>query len=177
MSLVRSIFVNLVLFAVTGLSFFSACDQIPGSNTEEPALSTTAGKAVHISQRLDLECGGKDYRVMRIDLEKGGEAVTMFKGADEVRTELLPGQGDIKKFKLDPLRKTDKGFEMSMEYGGRYYHSRRFEFECGDGGFRLVKMKSDRFDTNNPARISKKNTLVKPSVPFERFGLRLYLID
>lgn len=164
-------------FAAILSILFSACASSPGTNTSAPSLSTTAGKVLHISQRVDLECGGSDFRLMRVSLEGGTEAVTLFKGADEVRTERLPSQSEVKKFKLDPLRKTENGFEMSVEYGDRYYHSRRFEFECKEGAFHLEKMKADRFDTQNPSRVSKKETPVRPSIPFEQFGLRLYLID
>ena len=173
----KSAFVQLTLFSAICLSVFSACDQIPGNEPSTPSLTTTAGEVAHIAQRVDLECGGADFRMFRLTLKNGSEAISMFKGENEVRTELLPSGADVKKFKLDPLRKTDDGFEMSMEHGDRYYHSRLFEFECKDGSFHLVKMKADRFDTNNPSRVRKRDQAVKPSIPFERFGLRLYLID
>lgn len=178
MSRIEKTFVNLILLAVTALSLFSACDKIPGTNTStQPEMSTTAGKVTHIDQRLDLVCGESDFRMFRVALEGGGDAVTMFKGADEVRTERLPNQSEVKKFKLDPLRKTDDGFELSAEYGDRYYHTKRFIFECEEGEFRLVKIRSERFDTKNPSRLSNRETSVKPKTPWAEFGLRLYLID
>ncbi len=140
-------------------------------------MTTTAGEVLHIDQRVDLDCGGTDFRLFRLSLQGGAEAVSLYKGPDELRTERLPNQAEVKKFKLDPLRKTENGFELSMEYGDRYYHSKRFEFECDNGEFVLTRMSADRFDTNNPSRISKKDSAVKARTPWERFGLRLYLID
>jgi len=177
MAFLRSALVNLVLLVVTALLLFSACDQIPGGSKSEPKMTTTAGQVVRIDQRLDLECGGVDFRLFRVALEGGKDAVTLFKGPNETRTEILPAPNEVKKFKLDPLRKTENGFEMSMEYGDRYYHAKRFEFECDEGEFVLAKMKSERFDTKNPSRISRKESAVKPRTTWERFGLRLYLID
>ncbi len=167
----------MTLLTVIGLSTFSACDELPGNEEPMPTLKITAGEVVHLAQRVDLECGGSDFRLFRVSLKNGSEALSMFKGENELRTELLPSGSDVKKFKLDPIRKTAKGFEMSMEHGERYYHSRLFEFECQDGSFHLVRMKADRFDTSNPSRIRKRDQAVKPSIPFEQFGLRLYLID
>lgn len=177
MSLIKTAFINLILLTVTALSLFSACDNIPGAKTERPTMKTTAGDVLHIDQRVDLECGGNDFRLFRLTLKGGKEGVTLFKGAGEVRTELLPSQSEVKKFKLDPLRKTDDGFVLSAEYGTRFYHTKRFEFVCEEGAFRLAKMRSERFDTNNPSRISRKEMNVKPKTPWEEFGLRLYLID
>ena len=177
MAYVRSAFVNLVLLLALALLLFSACDQIPGSAKAEPEMTTTAGAVTHIGQRVDLDCGGSDFRLFRVSLEGGREAVSLFKGADELRTEILPAPNEVKKFKLDPLRRTDSGFEMSVEYGDRYYHTKRFEFECDEGEYVLAKMRSERFDTRNPSRISRKESAVKPRTTWDRFGLRLYLID
>lgn len=177
MAYLRSASVNFILLTVMALLLFSACDQIPGSARSEPEMTTTAGAVTHIGQRVDLDCGGSDFRLFRVSLEAGREAVTLFKGPDELRTEILPAPNEVKKFKLDPLRKTDDGFEMSVEYGDRYYHTKRFEFECDEGEFVFAKLRSERFDTRNPSRISKKESAVKPRTTWERFGLRLYLID
>lgn len=156
---------------------FSACESLPGTNTSNTTLETTAGKVAHIAERVDLECGGEDYRLFRVTLENGTEGVTLFRGDKEVRTERLPSQTEVKKFKLDPLRKTDEGFELSVEYGDRYYHSKRFGFDCVDGEFQLTRMKSERFDTQNPGKISRKESAVRPRRGWAEFGLRLYLID
>ncbi|HUF04175.1 MAG TPA: hypothetical protein VMM38_08360 [Aridibacter sp.] len=167
-----------LLAIVTALPLFLAsCESLPGTNTSNTTLETTAGKVAHIAERVDLECGGTDFRLFRVSLENGTEAVTLFKGEKEVRTERLPSQTEVKKFKLDPLRKTDEGFELSVEYGDRYYHSKRFGFDCVEEGFHLARMKSERFDTQNPGRISRKESVVRPRRPWEEFGLRLYLID
>jgi hypothetical protein len=179
MSLIRSIFINVILVVVTALSMFSACDNIPGPNpsSSQTELKTTAGDVQHIDQRVDLVCDDVDFRLFRITLKGGTEAVTLFKGKDEVRTERLPNQAEVKKFKLDPLRKSDKGFDLSVEYGTRFYHSKRFEFACEDGSFSLLRISSERFDTSNPAKISRRNEPVGRKTPWEEFGMRLYLID
>ncbi|QQS41702.1 MAG: hypothetical protein IPM63_01790 [Acidobacteriota bacterium] len=157
---------------------FSACKSLPGTNsTSNTTLETSAGKVTHIAERVDLECGGEDFRLFRVTLENGTEGVTLFKGDKEVRTERLPTQTEVNKFKLDPLRKTDEGFELSVEYGDRYYHSKRFGFDCVDGEFQLSRMKSERFDTQNPGKISRKESAVRPRRAWAEFGLRLYLID
>ena len=170
-------FVPLLLLSFP-LLLFNACENLPiDSGSDEPELMTSVGKVARISQTVGLKCVNSDYRLMRVRLESGQEALTLFRTGAEVGTERLPTDSEVKKFQLDPLKKTANGFEISVEYGDRYYHTKIFEFECEKGEYLLKKFRSERFDTQNPGRVSKKSSAVNPPSTFDRFGLRIYLID
>ena len=54
-------------------------------------------------------------------------------------------------FALDEAKKTKTGFEISVEYGSRYYYHKRFIFICKRQRFYLSKVIVDSFDKVNPA--------------------------
>ena len=74
-------------------------------------------------------------------------------------------------FALDEARKTKTGFEMSVEYGSRYYYHKRFIFICKQHRFYLSRVIVDSFDKNDPQHWRKKRLRIKPALPLERFSL------
>ena len=74
-------------------------------------------------------------------------------------------------FALDEAKKTKTGFEISVEYGSRYYYHKRFIFICKRQRFYLSKVIVDSFDKVNPEHWRKREIMVKPILPLEQFLL------
>jgi len=80
-------------------------------------------------------------------------------------------------FALDEARKTKTGFEISVEYGSRYYYHKRFIFICKRHKFYLRKVIVDSFDKHNPEHWWTKVIRVKPILPLEKFFLDDFMLE
>lgn len=98
---------------------------------------------------------------------------------DEVMTAIkIPTQSDANGFALNWAKKTKEGFEISVEYGSRYYFEKQFNFICKEDSFYLYKVKIESFDKNDPESMDKpdeKEIQIKPNLPIEKFSLFDYL--
>ncbi len=57
---------------------------------------------------------------------------------DEVEVAIkLPTDSDAQNFSLDSAEKTKEGFNITIEYGSRYYYKKQFYFICKEGDFYL----------------------------------------
>ena len=78
---------------------------------------------------------------------------------------------------LDWAKKTKEGFELSVEYGSRYYYHKRFVFLCKRDKFYLSEVIVDSFDKVNPEHRRKKTVKVKPSFPIEKFYIDDFMLE
>lgn len=98
---------------------------------------------------------------------------------DEIKTAIkIPTDSDVMGFSLSSTEKTKEGFEITIEYGSRYYYQKQFNFVCKEGNFYLYKVKVESFDKNDPESMDKpdeKEIQIKPNLPIEKFSLFDYL--
>lgn len=98
---------------------------------------------------------------------------------DEVKTAIkIPTDSDAMGFSLSSTEKTKEGFEITIEYGSRYYYQKQFNFICKEDNFYLYKVKIESFDKNDPESMDnwdKKEIQIKPNLPIEKFSLFDYL--
>jgi hypothetical protein len=80
-------------------------------------------------------------------------------------------------FALDEAKTTKTGFEISVEYGSRYFYHKRFVFICKQHRFYLTRVFVDSFDKHNPEHWSKKAMRVRPALPLERFLLDDFMLE
>jgi hypothetical protein len=107
-----------------------------------------------------------EVRLVRLD----GAAVTID----------MPTQDDYNGFSLEDAKKTQKGFEIAVEWGSRIFHHLRFNFVCRDRGFALTKVVHDTFDKHFPEdtkRYRSRTSAVHPEVPFENFVVTRYMVE
>jgi hypothetical protein len=80
-------------------------------------------------------------------------------------------------FALDEAKTTKTGFEISVEYGSRYFYHKRFVFICRQHRFYLTRVFVDSFDKHNPEHWKKKAVRVRPALPLERFLLDDFMLE
>ena len=100
---------------------------------------------------------------------------------DEIKVAIkVPTDSDAQNFSLNSTGKTKGGFEITIEYGTRYYYQKQFNFICKEGNFYLYKVKVESFDKFNPAsRVNwtKKEIKINPNLPIEKFSIFDYLAN
>lgn len=99
-------------------------------------------------------------------------------GGDIKTSVKIPTQSDANGFSLSSTEKTKEGFEITIEYGSRYYYQKQFNFVCKEGNFYLYKVKVESFDKFNPESSDKpdeKEIQIKPNLPIEKFSILDYL--
>ncbi len=110
------------------------------------------------------------YRVVEV---RGPEAnyVNIARGGKVLRSIRLPTGMERNGFGFNWAKKTKGGFEISVEYGSRFYYGKRFNFICKRGTFYLNKVIMDSFDENNPEKWHKRMVRVTPDLPLEKFSI------
>lgn len=100
---------------------------------------------------------------------------------DKIRVALkIPTDSDAQNFVLNSTEKTKEGFEITIEYGTRYYYKKQFNFVCKEGDFYLYKMKVesfDKFDSVSRKKWDRKEVMVEPNLPIEKFSIFDYLLN
>jgi hypothetical protein len=100
---------------------------------------------------------------------------------DKIRVAIkVPTDSNAQNFSLRSTEKTKEGFEITIEYGTRYYYKKQFNFVCKEGDFYLYKMKVESFDKFDPVSREKwdrKEVKVEPNLPIEKFSIFDYLLN
>jgi hypothetical protein len=99
---------------------------------------------------------------------------------DETKVAIkVPSDSDAQNFVLSPPEKTKEGFEITIDYGTRYYYQKQFNFICKEGNFYLNKVRVVSFDKFD--HVSKnwdrKEMKIRPNMPIEKFSIFDYLVD
>ncbi len=117
-----------------------------------------------------IKCGGRKFNLVLISEYSQRER-------KNVRRLNIAQNGTTKKTINSPEYtfisksvKTKQGFEISIEYGSRYYYEKRFNFICKQKSFYLNQVKTTTFDKANPETSWKEyNKAIKPSLKLENF--------
>lgn len=104
-----------------------------------------------------------------VEIKDEGNSVNIVKGNTIYKTIKLPTGSERNGFGFNWAKKTAEGFEISVEYGSRYYYDKRFNFICKQNEFYLNKIIVDSFDKHNTEKWDTKVIKVKPSVNLSKF--------
>jgi hypothetical protein len=100
---------------------------------------------------------------------------------DKIRVAIkVPTDSNAQNFVLNSTEKTKEGFEITIEYGTRYYYKKQFNFVCKEGDFYLYKMRVesfDKFDSVSRKKWDRKEVKVEPNLPIEKFSIFDYLLN
>jgi hypothetical protein len=138
------------------------------TNAQPPREKINNDKEI-VSASL-IKCGGRKFNLVLISEYSERER-------KNVRRLNISQNGTTKKTINSPeytfIRKsvkTKQGFEISIEYGSRYYYEKRFNFICKQKSFYLNQVKTTTFDKANPEISWKEyNKAIKPSLKLENF--------
>ena len=83
----------------------------------------------------------------------------------------VPSKSDVPGFTLNWAKKTEKGFDISFEFGDRIYFGKRLIFECRKDAFYLTSVDVESFDKDNLKKKKHKIVDIKPPIPLARFKL------
>jgi hypothetical protein len=102
-------------------------------------------------------------------------------GGDKIRTTIkIPTDTDAMGFSLRSAEKTREGFEITIDYGSRYYYRKQFNFICKENNFYLYKVKVESFDKHDSESMNnwrKEEIEIKPNLPVEKFLMTDYMAD
>jgi hypothetical protein len=163
-----------IYIAVLLLSFFAAYSAGYSSAAVE---SHNEILRFHDEGSKPLDCADpKGYSVVEVrDAE--ASRVDVVQGDKVFKTIRLPTGIERNGFGFNWAKKTKEGFEISVEYGSRYYYGKRFNFICKRHEFYLSKIIVDSFDKAHPEKWNTKVIRVKPNVPLERFVITDFMLE
>jgi hypothetical protein len=174
------------------LSLFVGCatDSSPittKSQNEKPPVSANNPSAVGQSQVERPSVDNKSSKTLDCDdpkgysveegTEPGAHPVNIVRDGRVLHTIKLPSGEGLNGFAFDGVKKTNQGFEISIEYGSVIYYHKAFVFICRRHKFYLSKIRVDSFNKHNPEKWSKKVIRVRPNVPLEKFSITDFMLE
>lgn len=161
------------------------------SATRATAQNAPATKAVDEKTARTLDCSNaNEYRfdvVLNPNRKKDHdptipEDLNIVVGDGAISKIELPKASEAKNFTLDSLEKTEKGFEIKVDWGSRVDHYEiQFNFKCKENNFYLYEVRKDSFSAKNRDSgkfLDKKESKVikvEPNLPIEKFVMTDYL--
>ena len=127
------------------------------------------------SQTIDCSGPGR-YSVVEVR-DPEANYVNIARGGKLLQSIRLPTDMERNGFGFNWAKKTKEGFEISVEYGSRFYYGKRFNFICKQGAFYLSKVIVDSFDKNNPEKWHKRVMRVTPNLPLEKFSITDFMLE
>lgn len=118
-----------------------------------------------------VNCGNKDFNLAAL-YKNGKKSVVIEEGTATIKKINLPNQSFVNGFSLNWARETKKGFEISIEYGSRFYYEKNFIFICQQKDFYLSEIKIVTFDKQDLENSWKEySTKTKPALTLEKFSI------
>ena len=110
--------------------------------------------------------------------------VNIVQGDKVLNSIRLPTGTERNGFGFSWAKKTKAGFEISVEYGSRYYYGKRFNFICKRHKFFLSRIIVDSYD-RNPVKtnsgwevpIKTRVVKVKPNLSREKFVITDFMLE
>jgi hypothetical protein len=110
-----------------------------------------------------------------------GAGILNIIAGDETKVAIkVPSDSGAQNFVLSPPEKTKEGFEITIDYGTRYYYQKQFNFICKEGNFYLNKVRVvsfDKFDPVSRDNWDRKEIKINPNLPVEKFSIFDYLLN
>ncbi len=175
---------TLIVFLFLCAAF--ACERVNSngriaavSNEKQTPANIAAPTASATPPAQSEECAeASDYCLKVVeDAEREAKNINLVIGSNVKSIIKLPSPSDINGYALNWAKKTDNGFEVSIEYGSRNYFNKSFEFVKKDETFYLTEIKVKSFDKQNPEKVEKKTVKIQPSVSVDKFNIEDYMND
>jgi len=160
-------------------------------NTATDFHNSSVTKVVDEKTARTLDCrNANDYRFVEVEnANRKKDSVPVIPKdlniivGDEVISKIeLPTESEVKNFSLNPVAKTETGFEIKVQWGGGLYHYEiQFNFRCKENNFYLYEVKKVSFSTTTPDsgnfwdKEESKVTKIEPNLPIEKFVMTDYL--
>jgi hypothetical protein len=180
-----SYFLILIVF------FLIACSEVNSSKIAEVNHQPTISNKI-LDDKLEInnvqtpknedsktfDCSASnDYKVEK-NRDEEFNLVNIIQDDKIVETIKLPTGLSQNGFALNWAKKTKSGFEMSIEYGSRFYYQKEFKFECKDHQLYLTSINITTFDKNDPEKSWKKRkTDINPNVLISNFKVTDYMTN
>lgn len=172
-----SILILLTAFAVScGTANVSENANSGDGNITSNSDLANSGLEKLAAKKITPKCGGKTYSILIAD-KGGNQSIVFAEGNNIRRTAKMPTQTDAANFSLDHFGETKNGFEIAVEYGSKYFYRKSFNFVCEKDEFYFDKVAIEKFEKNNPSKITKSEVKMNPKEPLERFSFTGFLID
>lgn len=117
-----------------------------------------------------IKCGGREFNLVLINeyserARKDLRRLSISQDGITIKIINSPEYAFIEK-----ANKSKDGFEISVEYGSRYYYEKRFDFICKQNNFYLNQVRTNTFDKANPETSWKEyNKTIKPNLQLKKF--------
>ena len=168
----KTYFVFLLLF------FALACTRV---NSTEKVISAAndASPTPAAAKHSESDCSEADGYCLQVVRDAAREAknVNVIVSGEIKWVVKLPSPLDQNGYALNWAKKTNGGFEISIEYGSKNYFNKSFIFLKKDETFYLTEIKIESFDKQNSEEETTKTVTVKPPVPIEKFNIEDYMQD
>ena len=128
-----------------------------------------------ITKIANLKCGDKSFD-LSTENNNGDTSIRLVEGTNK-KIIRLPDQIDVNGFSLNWVKPRKEGFEISIEYGSRFYYRKKFNFICEQKAYFLNKIKVESFDKGKPSVIKSKVSIVDPKVSVNDFLIEDFLND
>lgn len=95
-----------------------------------------------------------------------------------ISTILIPSEqacSDISGLALNGIREDKKGFQVSIEYGSRFFYNKIFYFIYYNNSFYLYQIKTKSFDKANPDIWKTKIKAINPRIKVSTLNLEKFL--
>lgn len=176
----------LLLTLLFGCSTDSSPDMTKPINEKPPisANNSSAAEASHANKSSIPDEGSKPLDCddpKGYSLEEGTipdtRTLNIVRDGTVLHTIKLLTEMDRPGFGFDGAKKTDDGFEISIQYGTRNFYAKTFVFICKEHRFYLSKIRVESFDRQKPEEFSKKVINVQPNVPLEKFSITDFMLE
>lgn len=170
-----------VLLLLLCLIFFASCGSTKTSYSNNNQDFVTASPSVQSSSAVpnpvqieNIDCNRPDQYSIEVSTDKAKTVNVLWNG-ELYHAISVPRQIDAEPmgFSLNWAKKNEKGFEISIEYGSRYYFDKTLFFECKKNDFFLTKAVVNSFDKRDPEKsFRKKIVAIKPEVALKDFQVK-----
>lgn len=126
----------------------------------------------------NFDCSDPNSYEIEKDRNDEFNLVNIIQGNKVVETLKLPTGLSQNGFALNWAKKTKSGFEISIEYGSRFYYQKDFGFVCKNRQFYLGTIKTTSFDKHDPENSGEERKIaVKSNVLLSNFKVEDYMTD
>lgn len=165
----------LAILAFSCARVNSTANPVSVSNDVKKAVNQTTPNANSQSTKCSET---EDYCLEVVeDVEREAKNINVLVGNKIKWVIKLPSPLDQNGYALNWAKKTDNGFEISIEYGSRIYFDKTFVFHKKNEGFHLTEIKVESFDKQKTEKSNKTTVKFEAPVPIEKFNIEDYMKD
>ena len=156
---------TVLILSLIGSLLAGDATQIGRGDSDKPEASKT------------FDCAEPDGYSVIEGQNPGTHDVNIIQGGKVFWTIRLPTDLERPNFSFNWAKKTKAGFEISVQYGSRYFYAKHFNFICKQHKFYLSKIIVESFDKHHPEKWHTKVIRVKPNLPLEKFLIDDFMLE